>query len=52
VLTTIIVILLILWLLGLVGPRMSSRIPNTGGVIHTLVVIALFLIVLSLLGVI
>jgi len=51
-LVTIIVILLILWFLGFFGPRMSSRIPNTGGVVHTLIVIAVILIILRLLGLI
>jgi hypothetical protein len=52
VLTTIIVILLVLWLLGFLGPRVSSGFPRTGNVVHTLLVIALILIVLSLLHVI
>ncbi len=51
-LTTIIVVLVILWFLGAFGHRVSSRIPNTGGFIHTLIVIAVILIILSLLGVI
>lgn len=49
---TIIVILVILWFLGFLGPRYSSRIPNTGGVVHTLIVIAVILIILRLLGVV
>ena len=48
---TIIVILIVLWLLGFLGPRMSSSFPKTGNAAHTLLVIALILIVLSLLGV-
>jgi len=44
---TIIVILLVLWLLGAFGPRRIG-----GNFIHTLLVIALILIVLNLLGVI
>jgi hypothetical protein len=48
---TIIVILLILWFFGFFGHRMSSRIPNTGGFIHTLLVIAVILIILHLLGI-
>jgi hypothetical protein len=51
-LTTIIVVLLILWFLGAFGPRMSSRIPQTGGIVHTLLVIAVILIILRLLGMI
>ncbi len=49
---TIIIILLVLWLLGFFGPRVSSRLPRTGNAVHTLIVIALILIVLNLLGVI
>ncbi len=48
---TIIVILVILWLLGFFGRNISSRLPRTGNWIHTLIVIALILIVLQLLGV-
>jgi hypothetical protein len=49
---TIIIILVVLWLLGFLGSNVSSRIPKTGNLIHTLLVIALILIVLNLLGVI
>jgi len=49
---TIIVILLVLWLLGYFGPNLHARIPRTGNVIHTLLVIAIILIVLNLAGVI
>lgn len=49
---TIIVILLVLWLLGAFGPRVYSRIPQTGNAIHTLIVIVLILVVLRLLGVV
>jgi len=50
-LTWIIVILLILWLLGYFGPSMYSGFPSTGNFIHTLLVIAVILIVLRLLGI-
>jgi hypothetical protein len=49
---TIIVILVILWLLGFFGPSISSRLPRTGSWIHTLIVLAIILIILNLLGVI
>ena len=49
---TIVVILLILWLLGFFGRNISPRIPRTGNWIHTLVVIALVLIILQALRVI
>jgi hypothetical protein len=49
---TIIVILLILWLLGFFGRRISPSFPKTGGWIHTLIVIAVILIILSLLHII
>ncbi len=51
-LTWIIVILLILWLLGAFGPNISASIPRTGNVVHTLLVIAVILIILRLLGLI
>jgi len=49
---TIVVILLILWLFGFFGRRVSPRLPQTGGWIHTLIVIAIILIILHLLGVV
>lgn len=49
---TIIIILFVLWLLGFFGRNISPSFPKTGNWIHTLLVIALILIVLSLLGVI
>jgi hypothetical protein len=49
---TIIVILVVLWLLGFLGGNISPSFPKTGNWIHTLLVIALILIVLNVLGVI
>lgn len=49
---TIVVILVVLWLLGVFGPSISSGFPRTGNVVHTLIVIAVILVILSLLGVI
>jgi hypothetical protein len=40
-----------LWLLGFLGSNVSSRVPKTGNIIHTLLVIAVILIILNLLGV-
>ncbi len=48
---TIVVILVVLWLLGAFGSRVYSGFPKTGNAVHTLIVIALILIVLHLLGV-
>ena len=48
---TIIIILVILWLLGFFGRNVSPRLPRTGGWIHTLIVIAIILIILHVLGV-
>ena len=48
---TIVVILIILWLLGFLGRNISPSFPETGGWIHTLVVIAVILIILRLLGI-
>lgn len=47
----IIVVLIVLWLLGAFGGSISPSFPKTGNWIHTLIVIALILIVLRLLGV-
>jgi len=49
---TIIVILVILWLLGFLGGKISPRFPKTGSWIHTLIVIAVILIILNALGII
>ena len=49
---TIIVILLVLWLLGAFGGRVFSGFPKTGNWIHTLIVIAVILLILKLLGII
>ena len=49
---TIIVILIVLWLLGFFGRNISPNFPKTGNWIHTLIVIALILIVLNLLGIV
>ena len=46
----IIVVLVILWLLGAFGGRLSSSFPKTGNWVHTLIVIAIILIILRLLG--
>ena len=51
-LTWIIVILIVLWLLGAFGPNLIPSIPRTGNAIHTLLVIAIILVVLNLLGII
>ena len=49
---TIIVILFVLWLLGAFGGRVIPSFPKTGNWVHTLVVIAIILVILKLLGVI
>jgi hypothetical protein len=49
---TIIIILLVLWLLGFFGRRISPRFPRTGSWIHSLLVIAIILVVLHQLGVV
>jgi hypothetical protein len=48
----IIIVLVILWALGFFGRNISSSFPKTGSWIHTLIVIAILLVILSLLGVI
>ena len=49
---TIIVILFVLWLLGFLGGNISPSFPKTGNWIHTLLVIAIILVILNLLHVI
>ena len=49
---TIVVVLVILWLLGFFGRNISPNFPQTGGWIHTLLVIAVILVVLNLLGIV
>ena len=48
----IVIVLVILWLLGAFGGRVSSNFPKTGNWIHTLIVIAIILVILNLLHVI
>jgi hypothetical protein len=49
---TIVIILLVLWALGFFGRSLSPSIPQTGNMVHVLLVIAAILIVLNLVGVI
>jgi len=49
---TIVVVLIVLWLLGFFGRSISPSFPQTGNVIHGLLVIAVILVVLNLLGVV
>lgn len=49
---TIIVILIILWLLGFFGRRISPSFPRVGSWIHILIVIAVILLILHLLGIV
>jgi hypothetical protein len=46
---TIIIILLILWLLGFIGPRISPRIPSGGNAVHVIIVVVVILVILNLL---
>ena len=45
----IIIILLALWLIGYLGPKRFSTIPNSGSLIHVLLIIVANLIVVRLL---
>ena len=49
---TIIVVRVVLWLIGLLAGRSSAGFPGSGGWIHTLLVIAVILVILSLLGIV
>lgn len=51
ILWLIVVVLVILWALGFFGRNISSRFPKTGSWIHTLIVIAIILVVLNVVGV-
>ena len=51
-LETIIIVLVILWLLGFFGGSISPRLPRTGNWIHTLIVIALILVILRILAIV
>lgn len=44
-----IILLLSVWLVGYFGPRRFSSIPNSGGLIHVLLIIVANLIVVRLL---
>jgi len=48
----IVIVLVVLWLLGFFGRNISPRFPRTGGWVHTLIVIAVILVILNLLHVI
>ena len=43
-------VLIILWLLGYLGPTRIPQIPKTGNLIHILLIIVLILIIVRLLG--
>ena len=44
----IILVLLVLWLLGFFGPRVLPSIPNSGNLVHVLLVIVLVLVIVRL----
>jgi len=48
----IIIVLVVVWLLGAFGGSISPSLPRAGGWVHTLIVIAVILIILRLLGVV
>lgn len=48
----IIIVLVVLWLLGAFGGRLSNNFPKTGNWIHILIVIAVILLILYLLHII
>jgi hypothetical protein len=47
-LETLIIIILILWLIGYLGPSRFPAIPSTGNFVHLLLVIVLILVILRL----
>ncbi len=48
---TIIIILLVLWLLGAFGGKISPKFPKSGSWIHILIIVVIILVVLKLLGI-
>jgi hypothetical protein len=52
VLAWIVIILIVLWLLGYLGPNLFKGLPRSGNIVHGLLAIALILVVLNLLGII
>nr|MBI2903922.1 lmo0937 family membrane protein [Chloroflexota bacterium] len=48
--SSLIVVLVVLWLLGFFGPRFLPSIPSGGNLVHVLLVIVVILIVLKLPG--
>lgn len=45
----LIVILLILWLVGFLGPARFPVIPSTGGFVHLLLIVVIVLVIVRLL---
>ena len=52
ILWIIALVLIVLWALGFFGSNISPRFPKTGNWVHTLLVLAVILILLDVLGVI
>lgn len=49
---TVIIVIFVLWLLGAFGGNVVPNFPKTGNWVHSLVVIAIILLILKLLNVI
>jgi hypothetical protein len=47
-LETIIVVLVILWLFGYIGPIVIPAFPQSGNLVHIILVIAVILLIVSL----
>lgn len=48
---TVIIIIFVLWLLGAFGGNVFQSFPKTGNWVHSLIVIAIILLILKLLNV-
>lgn len=46
----LIVVLVVLWLVGYFGPPRFPVIPNTGNLIHVLIIVVIVLVIVRLLG--
>lgn len=49
-LETLIALLLMLWLLGLLGPQLTSHIPNSGNQIHLVLLIVVLLVLVRVMS--
>lgn len=49
-LETLIIILVVLWLIGYLGPTRFPRIPSTGNWVHVLIIIVVILVIVRVIS--